>query len=148
MMVHSLASAAADAVLLGQALPPQEQAAVLQLWPTLLQLTAAAAHSTAGATTPSTPFAAAANVVLAQRGEEPQQPAACLVFPQPDALQPHACATALHFALAAPPADTDARAELQVFAAQVNRAIEQVRAAEQALCSAELLRLRSGPTLE
>ena len=127
MTVHSLASATADAVLLGQALPPQEQAALLQLWPSLLQLTAAAAHSTAGATTPSTPFAAAANVVLAQRGEEPQPPAACLVFPQPYALEPHTCATALHFALAALPADAAAHAELQVFAQQVNRAIEQVR---------------------
>ncbi len=133
MMVHSLASAAADAVLLGQPLPPQDQAALLQLWPTLLQLTAAAAHSSAAAT-PSTPFAAAANLVLAVRGEAPPQPAVCLAFPQPEAPQPHAaprpeppCATALHFELAAPPADAAALAELQVFAQQVNRAIEQVQ---------------------
>jgi hypothetical protein len=131
MMVHSLASTTADAVLLGQPLPPQEQAALLQLWPTLLKLTAAAAHSTAGAT-PSTPFAAAANLILAQRGEAPQQPAVCLAFPQPEAPQPHSafrpeppCATALHFELAAPPADAAAHAELQVFAQQVNRGIEQ-----------------------
>lgn len=134
MMVHSLASAAADAVLLGQPLPPHEQATLLQLWPTLLRLTAAAAHSTAAAT-PSTPFAAAANLELAARGEAaPQQPTLCLVFPQPEAPQPHSllqleppCATALHFELAGPPADAAAHAELQVFAQQVNRAIEQVR---------------------
>lgn len=132
MMVHSLASAAADAVLLGQPLPPHEQATLLQLWPTLLRLTAAAAHSTAAAT-PSTPFAAAANLELAARGEAaPQQPTLCLVFPQPEAPQPHSllqleppCATALHFELAGPPADAAAHAELQVFAQQVNRAIEQ-----------------------
>lgn len=133
MMVHSLASAAADAVLLGQPLPPQEQATLLQLWPMLLRLTAAAAHSTAAAT-PTTPFAAAANLELAARGEAPQQPTLCLVFPQPEAPQPHSplrleppCATALHFELAGAPADAAAHAELQVFAQQVNRAIEQVR---------------------
>ena len=129
MQVHLLASAAADAVLLGQPLPAQECGALLALWPRLLRLTATppgAAHCSGA---PSSPIAAAAHVLLAERPGCPPAAPVTLALPEPQQQDPREpCATACRFELAAPPADADAAVELQVRARGDARARRAARA--------------------
>lgn len=151
-----LGQAAAEAYLQGLPMTACEQHSVLALWPALLRLTAAAPSAAASLS----PFAAAAHVVLAERGGSsgadsfsatprsafdfsgvssigsasgvsssggsgaPQQPLD-LTFPQPVRAD---CAAALRFSLSAWPTTSGASAataEMEVFAAQVNRCIAQ-----------------------
>lgn len=134
MQLHILAAAAADAVLLGQAMAPADQAALLQIWPALLCVTATS--PSCAASSAASPFAAAANIVLAQRPEAAHTPPAASLTLPPAHAQPMAsafaqhagCGAALQFDLAAHPgadaAAAAAAAELPAFAQQVNRAID------------------------
>lgn len=114
MLIHSLADAAADAVLLGQPLTAPDRASLLYLWPNLLRLTAAAPPGVAAT---ASPFAAAANVVLVERHDCFAAAPVALTLPQlhaHDSQQYCSCATACRFDLLAAPADAEAAAELQV----------------------------------
>ncbi|KAL4451749.1 hypothetical protein ABPG75_007411 [Micractinium tetrahymenae] len=124
MQLQLIAEAAADVLLMGQPLPQPQEAALLQLWPTLLQLTA----SLPNATSDATPFAAGAcTVVLAQRPGAPVgSTASRVVYPTAaqllEASERHAATCTFELAGPAPEA---AQAELQVFAQQLSRCVEQ-----------------------
>lgn len=128
MSLHQLAELAADALLLGQPLPPADEATLLLLWPALLRLTAAVPGAPSGAGmpgTPASPFAAqATTVTLAQRSDACSSAAALtLTYPlaepiaaahQPQRRQQQQWAAECSFELASPPASTAEAAELEV----------------------------------
>ncbi|KAL4421160.1 hypothetical protein ABPG77_000795 [Micractinium sp. CCAP 211/92] len=124
MQLQFIAQAAADALLAGQPLSQPQEDALLLLWPTLLRLTAALP----GAASDATPFAASAcTVVLAQRPDASAGGrAAHLILPTAAQLlsSDGQHAASCTFELAAPATAEETR-ELQAFAEQLSRSVEQ-----------------------
>lgn len=130
-----LASAAAEALLDARAMPADDAAALLQLWPWLLRITVEA-HSASNCS----PFAAQASIVLAERpGAQPA--ASAFTCPALATAQPPHGST-LRFDMAAP-AGPQQQAELRVFVQQLHLGVEQSskEAMEEAL--SEISRLPS-----
>ena len=102
LQLHTLAEAAADALLLGQPLPACDAASLLRLWPALVQL--AAAPGSAGA---DSLLAAAGAIVLAQRPDAAAVQHVSLSYA-------HSSAQLFYELQADAPADAAQAAELQV----------------------------------
>lgn len=147
MQLQVIAESAADSILAGLPLAQPQEAALLQLWPTLLRATAALP----GADSDATPFAAGAcTVVLAQRaGATAGGKATRVTYPTAAHMlsSGYLHAATCTFELAGPAAAPLA-AELQVFAEHLNRAVEQCskEALEDTL--SELSRLPSASAID
>lgn len=118
MQLHELAEEAAASLLLSK--PLDNAAALLHLWPSLLRLTAVGPTADS-----SSPFAAAASIVLAERAGAPALVPFTVTHPSTRQQTTHGGRPATFQFDLTGPADATQAAELQVFAQQVNLAIEQ-----------------------